>query len=155
MIRLITPEDQVAVIETVVSSGLFSAEETDFLDKMLADYFNGKASEGHVCLVLEENMPLAVAYYAPEIATDGTWNLLMIAVREECQGRGYGSNLIRHVEERLRAEGQRLLLVETSGLPSFEQTRTFYAKCGYEQEARIRDYYTAGEDKIIFRKLLL
>ncbi|MEM9508310.1 MAG: GNAT family N-acetyltransferase, partial [Cyanobacteria bacterium P01_E01_bin.35] len=30
----------------------------------------------------------------------------------------------------------------------------FYRKCGYEQEAQIREFYQAGEDKIIFRKSL-
>jgi ribosomal protein S18 acetylase RimI-like enzyme len=61
---------------------------------------------------------------------------------------------MRHMENALRANGQRLLLVETSGLPIYERTRAFYAKCGYEEEARIRDFYTAGDDKIVFRKAL-
>ena len=42
----------------------------------------------------------------------------------------------------------------TSGLPSFERTRGFYRLCGYDEEARIRDFYQAGEDKIVFRKAL-
>jgi hypothetical protein len=39
-------------------------------------------------------------------------------------------------------------------LPTFERTRAFYAKNGYDQEARIRDFYKSGEDKIVFRKAL-
>ena len=62
--------------------------------------------------------------------------------------------MVTHVEKILAERGERILLVETSGLESFEQTRAFYHKCGYEQEARIRDFYQAGEDKIIFRKSL-
>ena len=81
MIRPITPADSAAVVALAVSSGLFPEEETDFLDKMLADYFAGKIEEGHVCLIDEEDRPLGVAYYAPEIVTDRTWNLLMIAIR--------------------------------------------------------------------------
>jgi ribosomal protein S18 acetylase RimI-like enzyme len=54
----------------------------------------------------------------------------------------------------LAARGVRLLLVETSGLPAFEGTRGFYRARGYAEEARIRDFYQAGEDKIVFRKLL-
>lgn len=48
----------------------------------------------------------------------------------------------------------RMLIVETSGLPSFSGTRAFYVKCGCEEEGRIRDFYAAGEDKIVFRKVL-
>lgn len=42
----------------------------------------------------------------------------------------------------------------TSGLASFERTRAFYRKCGYDEEARIRDFYRAGDDKIVYRKAL-
>ena len=78
----------------------------------------------------------------------------LIAVRSDDQRQGRGTALLHHVEEALRSSGQRLLLVETSGLPSFERARAFYAKCGYEEEARIRDYYKAGEDMVVFRKVL-
>ena len=54
----------------------------------------------------------------------------------------------------LRGRGERLLLVETSGLGSFDLTRQFYRKNGYDEEARIRDYYGPGDDKVIFRKAL-
>ena len=36
----------------------------------------------------------------------------------------------------------------------FAATRAFYRKNGYEEEARIREFYNPGEDKIIFRKAL-
>jgi ribosomal protein S18 acetylase RimI-like enzyme len=50
--------------------------------------------------------------------------------------------------------GERLLLVETSGVESFEYVRAFYRKSGYQEEARIREFYAAGIDKIVFRKAL-
>ena len=61
---------------------------------------------------------------------------------------------MRHVEQALAARGGRVLLVETSGLPGFERTRAFYRKLGYDEEARIREFYQAGEDKVVFRKAL-
>ncbi len=62
--------------------------------------------------------------------------------------------MLCHIEQKLAARGERILLVETSGLESFEGTREFYRKCGYEKEAQIREFYQAGEDKIVFRKSL-
>nr|WP_164929079.1 GNAT family N-acetyltransferase [Gloeobacter violaceus] len=123
------------------------------LDDMLAGYFSGDASDDF-WLTSDDGGPVAVAYYAPERMTQGTWNLLLIAVDPDRQGQGRGSALLCHVEQALAARGERVLLVETSGLPSFARTRAFYQKCGYEEEARIREYYQAGEDKVVFRKLL-
>jgi len=122
---------------------------------MLADYFAGNADAGHACVIDEEGGgPLGVAYYAPTPAADRTWYLTMIAVRPDRQGHGRGAALMRHVEGALRTNGQRLLLVETSGLPDFELTRRFYAKLGYGEEARVRDFYAAGDDMVLFRKVL-
>jgi ribosomal protein S18 acetylase RimI-like enzyme len=154
LIRPITQHDTAAVIGLAVASGLFPEDETEILDKMMADYFAGNFDDGHRCVIDVEDEPLAVAYYEPALATDRTWYLTMIAVRRDAQGQGRGAALLRHVENSLQAEGQRVLLVETSGLPAFARTRAFYVKCGYEEEARIRDYYTAGDDMVVFRKVL-
>jgi ribosomal protein S18 acetylase RimI-like enzyme len=78
----------------------------------------------------------------------------MIAIAPEFQGKGYGMLLMQQVESTLTTSGQRVLLVETSSLPKYDRTQAFDLKCEYEREARIRDFYTTGEDKIIFRKVL-
>ena len=57
-----------------------------------------------------------------------------------------------YVEDILKTVEARVLLVETSGTDDFVRTRSFYEQIGYTNEACIRDYYDAGDDKIIFRK---
>ena len=57
-------------------------------------------------------------------------------------------------EQHLRSKGQRNLIVDTSGTDDFALTRRFYAQNGYEEEAPIRDFWAAGDDKVIFRKAL-
>ncbi len=155
MIRPTTPDDSAALIALAVATGMFHANETEALEKVLADYFSGQLDDGHMWVTDdEEGEPCGVAYYAPAPFADGTWDLLMIAVRPDCQRRGRGAVLLRHVENALRASGQRVLLVDTSGLPSYDRARAFYTKCGFEEEARIRDFYKAGDDKVVFRKAL-
>ena len=154
MIRTVTPGDTSAVVGLALSSGLFPAEEVDVVQKLIDDYFGGKQNDGHACLLDEDTEPVAVAYYEPAVATDGTWYLTMIGVRSDRQGIGRGAALLRHVEDDLRGSGQRLLLVETSGVPSFDKTRAFYAKCGYEHEATVRNYYEPGDDMVLFSKPL-
>lgn len=155
MIRTITPLDAAAIATLSVDAGLFPPEQIAFLDEMMENYFNIYQAKGHQCVVDEENdMLLGVAYYEPALATDRAWYLTMIGVRRTLQGQGRGAALMRYVEDSLTADGQRILLVETSGTPEFALTRRFYAKLGYDEEARVRDYYALNDDMVLFRKRL-
>lgn len=155
MIRPTVYDDAAAVIALGVAAEMFAADETEELAKVLADYFDGKLPEGHAWITDEhEGEVRGVAYYAPTPFANGVWDLLMIAVWPDRQRRGCGAAMLQHVEHALRASGQRMLLVETSGSLSYERARAFYTKHGFEQEARIRDFYQAGEDKVVFRKVV-
>ncbi|MEW6497626.1 MAG: GNAT family N-acetyltransferase [Cyanobacteriota bacterium] len=153
MIRPSTPDDTIALIAIADAIG-FQSNELDQLSEMLADYFGGDSNSDHFWLTDDDNGPVGVAYCEPERMTNRTWNLQLIAIRPDRQGQGRGATLLRYVEQTLTARGGRMLLVETSGLPEFERTRAFYRQCGYEEEARIRDFYAAGDDKVVFRKVL-
>ncbi|MGD1912494.1 MAG: GNAT family N-acetyltransferase [Rivularia sp. (in: cyanobacteria)] len=153
-IRLAKPDDTEAIMNLANVIGLFEGEELEVLGDMLGGYFEGSLGEGHSWAVCEDAGVVGVAYFAPEQYAYGVYNLYFIAVHPKHQGKGYGTAVLKYVEKTLREKGDRLLLVETSGLPNFELTRKFYRKQGYEEEAKIRDYYKPGDDKIIFRKAL-
>ena len=85
-------------------------------------------------------------------ATTGTWHLYWIAVEPRCHGTGAAQRLLRQAEDLVRTHRGRWLLAETSGRPDYGRTRQFYRKEGFEQLARIPDYYTPGDDLIIFGK---
>ena len=152
-IRPIEPEDISALKTVIDANDLFPP---DMLDEMTADYFQNE-NNNEFWFTYEDDKPVGIAYCAPEKMTEGTWNLYLIAliaVHPDYKGKGYGTAMVHHVEQVLAEKGERLLLVETSGLKSFAPTRSFYRKCGYEEEARIREFYDAEEDKIVFRKSL-
>jgi ribosomal protein S18 acetylase RimI-like enzyme len=151
VIRPLARGDLARVAHLVEANAMFPA---DLLDGMTAAYFAGD-SAAHRWIVAEAARLEGVAYCVPEPLTEGTWNVLLICVDPEAHGQGIGTALMRRIEDMLRAEAARVLLVETSGTPEFERTRTFYDLLGYEREARIRDYYSAGDDKVVFRKSLI
>ena len=96
--------------------------------------------------------PIGVVYFGPNEMTDRTWDLLWIAVSPERQGRGIGGELIRFTEAHIKANGSRLLIIDTGSLPQFEATHAFYGKHGYAEVARIPDFYADGDSKVIFAK---
>ncbi|WP_414622153.1 GNAT family N-acetyltransferase [Calothrix sp. CCY 0018] len=153
MIRPTTPDDTTALIALAKATGLFEPSQLDEVNEMLAEYFGNSDSE-NLWFTDDDDEPVGIAYCEPERMTNGTWNLQLIAIHPDRQRQGRGAALIRYVEQAVAEQGGRILLVETSGVPSFEFKREFYRKCGYQEEARIRDFYEAGDDKIIYRKVL-
>lgn len=92
----------------------------------------------------------------PEPMTDGTWNMRALAVAPAHQGAGAGGGaaIVAATEGAVAGMQGRLLIVDTSRIEAFVGARQFYLRCGYAEEARIRDVWGAGDDKVTFRKAL-
>ncbi|KJH69910.1 GNAT family N-acetyltransferase [Aliterella atlantica] len=154
MIRPTIPEDTTALIALADATGLFPPSGLELLRQMLTNSLAKDSDTAPFWITDDDREPVGVAYCEPERMTDSTWNLQLIAIHPNRQGQGRGRKLLHYVEQALMVRGGRMLLVETSGLPELERTRGFYLKCGYEEEARIRDFYATGDDKVVFRKVL-
>jgi ribosomal protein S18 acetylase RimI-like enzyme len=142
------PSETPAIGRIAEEAGLFPS---DMLGDMIAGYLSAAAPD--VWLVARaDSETVGFAFCAPERLTDATWNLLAIAVHSKDRGVGVGARLVREVESHLRERNGRLLLVETLGTPEFDRTRRFYLSLGFVEEARVRDYYEEGGDKIIYWK---
>lgn len=154
MIRPSILADKAPLIAVALASGLFGPGEIEVLSGMLDKHFGREETTG-IWLTDEEGSDVVgVAYVEPERMTEGTFNLLMIAVHPDHQKQGRGAAILRHVESLLAKQGGRVILVETMGIADFEYVREFYRKSGFREEARIRDYYADGADKVVFWKRL-
>jgi ribosomal protein S18 acetylase RimI-like enzyme len=158
-IREATPADVERVKAIAVAAGMFTAEEAEFFDEMMGGFFDGSVDDRH-WLVLEDasGEVQAGAYYAPEPFSDRMWNLYFIAVDPAFQGRGLGGALMARAETELRQRGEteaRVLIVETSSTDQYSRTREFYGKIGYDEEARIRQFYGPDDHKVVFWKSLV
>jgi GNAT superfamily N-acetyltransferase len=140
-----------ALAAVLDGTGLFPSE---MLAAMLSAFL-GANENNEVWFTSEANgEAVGFCYAAPEKLTDGSWNMLAIAVLPSHQGKGLGRAIVKHLENYLEKQGHRILIADTSGTDQFEQTREFYKKNGYAEEARIRDFWAAGDDKISFWKNL-
>lgn len=155
MIRLTTSEDTDALLALAEATRLFEVDQIKDLSQMLDQHFNSEINSLGIRLTDYDSQPVGMAYVAPERMTCGTWNLYLIAIHPDHQKQGRGFALLRYIEQMLTERGERVLLVETSGTDDFEYVRKFYRNSGYEEEARIRDFYTDGVYKVVFRKSLV
>jgi ribosomal protein S18 acetylase RimI-like enzyme len=155
MIRPTIPEETPALLAIAESTGVFSPLDMKALREVLDDYHEGKDTGTH-CLVSyeQDGQVIGFAYYAPASMTDRTWYLWWIAVGKQVQSRGVGKQLLRYLEEDIRNQRGRLLVLETSSLDSYKPTRDFYLRNEYEQAAEVKDYYADGHHMVVFRKRL-
>lgn len=154
MIRTITEADIPAITRVATECGLFTEEQLALVHEMLSSALKDMRSGAPFWLVHAKTTVDAIAYVEPERMTEGTWNIQLIAVAPESQRSGIGRRLLAGVEQRLRDCGARVVLVETSGTSDFDHVRAFYASSGFSEEARIREFYAAGVDKVTYRKSL-
>ncbi len=155
MIRTTAPADTPTLVDMTRQTNVFKPHEIQALQEVLDDYHTANQAEGHRAITfVDQRQILGFAYYAPVAMTEGTWYLYWIVVKKDTQARGIGAALLRHLEEDIRTLSGRVLFIETSALPHYEMTRKFYVKHHYDKEAVLRDFYAAGDDMVVFRKVL-
>ena len=159
-IRPVQPEDRDRIHEILVAVARFTEEEVrcaielvdialdhpergEYLVYVLDEPDHGprRAVQGYVC-------------YGATPLTDGVFDLYWIAVDPKQQGLGFGQLLLRFVENEVRRQRGRMLLIETSSKESYGPTLRFYQRSGYDEISRIKDFYRIEDDKIVFCKKL-
>ena len=151
-IRKVMVADLEGLKKVLDSSGLFPPE---YLSDMISEYLSNPGSEEIWFTYVQDSEPIGFGYCVPEKLTDGTYNLLAITVDKISQGNGIGSKMLKYLEDELKRQQKRILIVDTSSSEDFVLTRSFYLKAGYTNAATIKDFWKDGEDKVTFYKRIL
>lgn len=158
-IRPVENRDRPRIEEIVTSSGNFNQEEVKTALELVDEALDKGEESGYIVKVLEMMgaSPWVVGYacYGPTPLTQGVYDLYWIVVDPRIQGKGFGRKLIASVEEDVLRRGGRMLLIETSSQDSYAGTIRFYEKSGYQEVARVKNFYRMGDDKLIFSKDLI
>lgn len=151
-----TVDDGSQIQDITARAGVFNEEEIDSVRVMWDEYLTlGPAGSGYNFLVEREGAQvLGFAIYGPRELTEGVFDLYWIAVDPHARRNGVGRTLLAACETAACQQGARLIIAETSGTPLYENTRQFYLRTGYVNEAIIKDFYTPGDDLWIFIKRL-
>lgn len=129
-------DDEIKVAMEVVDVYFFQDGQVDY--QVFTSTSKGRVA-GYVCFGLNT-------------LTVGVFELYWIAVDPSCQGVGVGSGLMDFVENESVRQGGRIISVETSSRLDYRRTLDFYRRRGYREEARVSDFYSIGDDKIILLK---
>jgi ribosomal protein S18 acetylase RimI-like enzyme len=104
------------------------------------------------CMANDEDQAIGYVCYGPVPMTQGTFDLYWIVVDPRSQGQGVGSDLLHFLEGVVRERKGRMILIDTSSIPQYEKTQKFYSGHGFQEVARVPDYYHPGNDRITFCK---
>jgi D-alanine-D-alanine ligase len=148
-------DDRDAILALVEATGFFPPHELEVAREVLDDALAG-VDGGHYRSVtaMLGGVPVGWACLGPTPCTVGTWDLYWLAVHPAAQGLGVGRRLVSRAVGLARAAGGRLLLAETAGRQAYAPTRAFYLASGFSEEARVRDFYARGDDKVIYLRRL-
>ena len=108
----------------------------------------------HLFVAEREGFITGYICYGITPLTESTWDIYWMAVERHQRGLGIGGILLCSAEEDIARRQGRLIIIETSGKPMYDNTRRFYLSHQYEFVCRIEDFYAPGDDKIVFKKSL-
>ncbi|MEO8382665.1 MAG: N-acetyltransferase [Acidobacteriota bacterium] len=159
-IRPATSADHERIHEILVATARFTRQEVgwamELVDLALAHPL--KREHEYEAHVLEEAMAgsehdvQGYVLFGPTPKAEGVFDLYWIAVDPARQRQGLGQILLRFVENEVRRQEGRMLLIETSSKRSYAPTVRFYLRAGYREISRIKDFYRIEDDKVVFSK---
>jgi ribosomal protein S18 acetylase RimI-like enzyme len=132
-------------------TGLFRETEVATAVELLDEHLAGDEDYRFVGAFAGDELA-GYACWGSTPGTVGTSDLYWIVVDRSSQGRGIGTQLLAHVESTLRADGGRMVVVETSSREDYAPTRRFYEARGYTRAAVLPGYYAPGDDLVIYLK---
>ncbi|MCX6335163.1 MAG: GNAT family N-acetyltransferase [Bacteroidia bacterium] len=103
---------------------------------------------------VDEDGLVAFANFGKNEFSTHSWELYWIAVHHNSRHKKLGSLLLKAVEDKVRNLGGKILWIETAGRALYSPTEGFYRRNGYELAASLKDFYSQGDPKQIYVKVL-
>jgi ribosomal protein S18 acetylase RimI-like enzyme len=151
----VLPGDPGTVREIVASTGFFYDHEIAVAVELVDERLQKGLPSGYLFLFAEQDgRTVGYSCFGEIACTSGSYDLYWIAVHDEFRNRGIGKILLEKTEALIAGRQGRAVWVETSGQEKYSPTRKFYLRFGYKEEAVLRDFYGANDDKVIYVKRL-
>lgn len=153
MIRRLKPADTGAIEKILGRIPNFKSSEIGVAMELVnIAAHNTDQTDYNVFVYEHDNRLLGYHCTGKRPLTDGTYDLYWIVTDPESSVKGVGSELLAHAEEFVIKNNGRWLLAETSSKDDYAGTRRFYLKNLYSIIAEIKDFYSVGDDLLVFGK---
>lgn len=155
LLRPLRDTDAGKIQEILKGVEAFTPDEISVATSLVDEALKGSTAYRFLVAADQHDTVLGYICYGQVPMTSGTWDIYWIAVSKRFQRRHIGVLLLRGAEEDIRSERGRLILIETSTKPSYRSTRKFYQGMGYRAKARIEQFYSEKDDKLIYSKYFI
>jgi ribosomal protein S18 acetylase RimI-like enzyme len=149
------PDDRDAVLAMLKKTEFFRPEELIIAQEVFDDAIAcGPEGDYQSFVAREKNKTIGWICFGLTPCTVGTYNIYWVVVNPDNQNQGIGAALMQFATTAIKNSKGRIIVVDTSGTERYISTCRFYEKLGYSVEHRIKDFYTIGEDMVIYIKRL-
>jgi ribosomal protein S18 acetylase RimI-like enzyme len=155
-IRPFVKEDIAPLKEILLATRVFRNEEIEVAVELMEIVLEEPHQVDYIMFTSVDDNNSVQGYYCvgPTPMTETSYDLYWIAVDPKRYGTGVSKELVEHCDAFVRSRSGNKIIAETSSQASYDRTRAFYVKHGFAEEARIKNYYSIGDDMVIFTKQL-
>lgn len=114
--------------------------------------FNTEQSDYNIYVYDDEGKIIGYHCTGKRPLTDAVYDLYWIVADPSAGKKGIGKSLIEHAENFVKENNGRWLLAETSSKESYAATRNFYLRNKYSIVSQINDFYSIGDNLLVFGK---
>ncbi|MFH1783316.1 MAG: N-acetyltransferase [bacterium] len=134
-------------------TGVFTLGEIDVLRDVYRDYTDNPLTNYNIFYEFVGESVVGFAIFGKTPLTEYGWDIYWIVVEKGFQGHGIGRKLLGSVESYINSKQEKAVMrVETSARMEYTHARKLYTKQGFKQVGIIPDFYSEGDDLIVFYK---
>ncbi|MBI5807122.1 MAG: GNAT family N-acetyltransferase [Ignavibacteriales bacterium] len=153
MIRKLQAEDREQLKDIIYNINNFTDEEKSVALELIDEALS-KPEQNYYNVFVYENDGKILGYHCvgKRALTDGVFDLYWIVVSSQAQDKGIGKILLDHCENFVKENSGRWIFAETSSKDNYTATRNFYMRNNYSIVTQIKDFYSVGDNLIVFGK---
>lgn len=146
-----TTSDPQAAGAILRATGMFKEVEIGWAEDMIAQDLDEETDYSFVFADGEDGELLGFSIDGPFEVNPARYDLYWIGVSPKAQGKGIGRTMLAQAEDRARANGCDMMVIETGSLN--DSANALYKGAGYKASVVV-DYYWDGNNKHTWTKRL-